>query len=119
MRNFKNNIIWEDPDESDFSLSVSPKKNVYDQSQVENFFSTEIQAGLLESEEDLARESGVFISSSDGKIILDIEGSPPYSLSKNGSQIDSNLFPEDFPYDKPNQNSGYEIEDSNGSTNKA
>lgn len=109
-RDFRNNIQWEEPDGA--VLEVSRRADFFDQEQIHNLFDVEFSGEI--SEEDgvfLSNASVTIFAKSDveftAEISLLVEGEPPYSIFRNGTQIDTELDNSDFPYTDTTTQTGY------------
>lgn len=120
-RNGSNLIVWEEPGGD--RLLVERRDDVY--SGAEEVFDIEISNELQEDDEAVAANSDVKVGCESGTqeitIFLQISGSPPYILRRNGEEIESGLSPGDFPYVDSPPNGGdvtYEIEDFESDTDE-
>lgn len=120
-RNASNLIVWEEPDGN--RLLVERRDDMY--SGVEEVFNVEVSNNLQRDDEALVFNADVQIrceaSGGDIMIFLDILGTPPYVLRRNGGVIEEELAPADFPYTDSSPPSGencYEIEDFDSDTDE-
>jgi Zn finger protein HypA/HybF involved in hydrogenase expression len=114
-RNFKNYIIWEEP--GDDRLFLEAKKNLVNTEEIQAIFDTQINGTFLKEQEVVLKNAPVQIScekdSTNIKIFLDVLGSLPLKIRRNGQEIASELFEADFPYVDENVENGeflYEVE---------
>jgi hypothetical protein len=119
-RNFKNNIVWEEPDGD--LLAVAPRRDVFNRDQIANLFELGFNGGLTGDGEVLAEDVGVLIgtslSGSDVVVSLVIEGEEPYTLSRDGTELQSGLSSTDFPFTDTAPGTGefcYAVETADGS----
>jgi hypothetical protein len=122
-RNFKNNIVFDDSIED--KLLLESRDDVFDQDLINKLFNTAISDSLIDDQEVLGVSVGVLIDASkNGNIVtisLLIEGTAPYSLTRDGTEIEADLEASDFPYeDSPSLNGEvcYVLEDSNGNSDE-
>lgn len=126
-RNFKNNIIWEEPDGD--LLSVEVRDDQFNQEQIANLFNLNFTGGLSGGDEVLAVDAGPLINvtsiSLPGIPTVPIvgllnESEGPYDVLRNGTVIEQNESAFEFPFlDVTIGLSGeqcYTIEDAAGNT---
>lgn len=96
-RNDRNFLIW-DPDGG--ALSVAPRQDDLNLEEIDEIFNRQIgftvDSGTVFLNEPVAvacEASGSTIT-----IFLLTRGEPPYSLSRNGTEIATGLEPDDFPF---------------------
>lgn len=110
-RNFKNYIVWKKPEEAE-DLALEPKKSVFNTEEIQAIFETQVSETLatgqtrvfgnapvqISTEIQTARTESGSVRSKSVKISLDVEGKPPYSLTKQGEVIGQGLEVSDFPF---------------------
>ena len=122
-RNFRNYLIWEEP--NDDRLDIVPRRDKFNQEEISALFQVELSNRLAQDRELLLLNAPVQITceSSVGNATVDllIFGTPPYILRRDGEVIARRLYPKDFPYSDSRPNTSnqpqqicYEVEDDGG-----
>lgn len=99
-RNLNNYIKFEQIEES---LEVSPKRSQKNREEIKTLFESKITGNLLSQSEQLLSDAIKIISSqslSDVTIDLKIDQSPPYTITRNETEIKETALSSDFPYNE-------------------